>query len=155
MDYVGLPTRTISKKLIKHGNLIVSGPGVNTPVKSAMLIFSNLSKDKLNELIAKDPFSKRGLVASSTINHWDVKYGNLKKITSSINDNLKYYRITYKLSRDPAKIQPEISIYMNKLVDQHILCAGDPYLNDKNEGLLIMESKNKIDIKTIFSNHTT
>ncbi|WP_231818069.1 hypothetical protein [Limosilactobacillus agrestis] len=146
---MSLPTCTLFKKLIKRGNLIVSGPRVNTPVKSAMFIFPNLSKDKLNELIAKDPFSKCDLVAFSTINHWDVKYGNLKKTNSSISDNTKYYRVTYKLSKDPTTIQPEISTYMNKLVDQHILRAGGPYLNDKNEELLIIESKNKADIKTV------
>ena len=68
------------KKLIKEDKLQVSGPGVGTPVRSALLVFKVKKRDELDRLVAKDPYSVHGLVASSTVDLWNVKWGNMKKL---------------------------------------------------------------------------
>ncbi len=66
------------KKLLKEDKLQISGPGVGTPVRSAQLVFKVTDRDELDKLVAGDPYSIHGLVASSTVNLWEVESGSME-----------------------------------------------------------------------------
>ena len=139
------------KKLVKEGKLLVSGPGVGTPVRSAQLVFKVKDEGELNNLLAEDPFSVRGLVATSTINRWKVKWGSMENKETSDGKAAKYFRVTYTLDEGTALSDGEESNreYAQKLLDQKQLCAAGSYVNDKFKGLLILSVDDMVSAEKI------
>lgn len=60
---------------IEAGRLRASGPFVETPARSAMLIVDVDDRAALDAMIATDPFSKEGLIADLTVTEWDPMFG--------------------------------------------------------------------------------
>ena len=127
------------KKLLKEDKLQISGPGVGTPVRSAQLVFKVTDEKELDELVAGDPYSVHGLVASSTKNLWDVQWGSMEKPASADSDGTKYFRATYDLGgSDASGYGEKRDGYMNALLDEKKMRAAGPYVNDSSKGLLIL-----------------
>ncbi|PIP63679.1 hypothetical protein CO165_03860 [Candidatus Roizmanbacteria bacterium CG_4_9_14_3_um_filter_33_18] len=85
-DIVGwkkyLPTHVFYlHKLSENGTLVISGPFISTPHKSAMFILLTDSQEKAIKLIKKDPLMIHGLVSEYTIAEWNPIFGafELKK----------------------------------------------------------------------------
>ena len=98
------------KKLLKEDKLQISGPGVGTPVRSAQLVFKETDRTELDKLVAGDPYSIHGLVASSTVNLWDVKVGSMLKPATPDSEGTNYFRATYELKEGtvPGEVESEI-----------------------------------------------
>lgn len=128
------------KKLIAEGKLQVSGPGVGTPVRSAQLVFKVTDRAELDQLVAGDPYSIHGLVASSTVNLWDVEWGSMEKPASPDPEGTKYFRATYALPEgvDASACAGERDAYLNGLLRERMLRAAGPYANDPAAGLAIL-----------------
>lgn len=62
---------------VANGTLRASGPFVDTPVRSAMLIIDAADRDALDAIIASDPFSIEGLIEDMTVTAWDPMFGAL------------------------------------------------------------------------------
>ena len=127
------------KKLLKEDKLQISGPGVGTPVRSAQLVFKVTDRDELDQLVAGDPYSIHGLVASSTVNLWNVLWGSMEKPENPDADGTKYFRATYELKKKvDAASKDERDAYMKKLLgDKKLRAAGD-YENNPLAGLSIL-----------------
>ena len=97
------------KKLIKQGKLQISGPGVGTPVRSAQLVFNVTDREELDRLVAADPYSVHDLVASSTVNLWNVEYGSMLKPATPDKKGTKYFRATFELKAQYLKASPSPS----------------------------------------------
>lgn len=128
------------KKLVKKGTLQVSGPGIGTPVRSAQLVFNVTDRKELDELIANDPFSIHGLVASKTINLWNVDYGDMKKPQAPDPDGTKYFRATYALKNEdvPDAVKQKRDAYLKKLLADRKMRAAGHYPLKPTEGLSIL-----------------
>ncbi len=128
------------KKLLKEDKLQISGPGVGTPVRSAQLVFKVTDKDELDKLVAGDPYSIHGLVASSTKNLWDVKVGSMLKPDVPDADGTQYFRATYELKEgtDTTAVEAGHAAYVEKLLKEKKLRASGPYVNNPLAGLSIL-----------------
>ena len=128
------------KKLLKEDKLQISGPGVGTPVRSAQLVFKVTDREELDKLVAGDPYSIHGLVASSTVNLWDVRWGGMEKPAVPDADGTKYFRATYRLKdgTDEEKCREARDAYLKKLLDGKKLRASGVYENDPSAGLSIL-----------------
>ena len=125
------------KKLLKEDKLQISGPGVGTPVRSAQLVFKVTDCAELDKLVAGDPYSIHGLVASSTVNLWDVQCGDMQKKTDP--EGTKYFRATYELKEDAdAACADARKAYLNKLLGEKKLRAAGSYVNNSKAGLSIL-----------------
>lgn len=60
---------------VEAGVLRASGPFIDTPVKSAMLIIDAPDRSALDAIIASDPFAIEGLIEDMTITEWDPMFG--------------------------------------------------------------------------------
>ena len=130
------------KKLLKEDKLQISGPGVGTPVRSAQLVFKVTNREELDRLVASDPYSIHGLVASSTVNLWDVQYGSMEKPVQPDPEGTKYFRATYTLAEgtDIAMCRDERDSWLNDLLKEKKLRAAGAYVNDSFSGLLILSA---------------
>ena len=139
------------KKLLKENKLQISGPGVGTPVRSAQLVFKVTDKKELDKLVAGDPYSIHGLVASSTENLWDVQWGNMEKPAVADSEGTKYFRATYKLNSgsDVSKCSEKRDAYLNKLLDDKKMRASGHYVNNPLEGLSILSVQSKEEAEEI------
>ena len=128
------------KKLLKEDKLQISGPGVGTPVRSAQLVFKVTDREELDRLVEGDPYSIHGLVASSTVNLWDVKCGSMEKPKEPDEEGTKYFRATYALAEgtDPALCRAERDIWLNGLLKEKKLRAAGTYVNNPLSGLSIL-----------------
>lgn len=132
------------KKMIKEGKLQISGPGVGTPVRSAQLVFKVTDKDELDKLVAGDPYSRHGLVATKTENLWDVKLGKMTKAETPDPDGTKYFRAAYTLKKDAsADVQAEHDTYLKELFQKKKIRAAGPYVNNPQAGLMILSVPGK------------
>ena len=139
------------KKLLKEDKLQISGPGVGTPVRSAQLVFKVTDRDELDKLVAGDPYSIHGLVASSTVNLWDVKYGSMLKPATLDQEGTNYFRATYDLKEgtDVSTVESEHDAYIKKLIKEKKLRASGPYVNNPLSGLSILSVANAADAEAI------
>lgn len=127
------------KKMIRDGKLQISGPGVGTPVRSAQLVFKVTDKEELDRLVAGDPYSRHGLVASKTENLWDVKIGKMTKAEPADPDGTKYFRTEYTLDQDiPSDVKERHDAYLKELLQKKKIRAAGPYVNDEKRGLMIL-----------------
>ena len=70
--------------LVAAGKLRASGPMKGTPLRSGFLIFRADSRSEVEGLVAEDPFSKEGLIASLSIEEWDPLFGAFGHDSSQI-----------------------------------------------------------------------
>lgn len=71
-----LPTHVFYlHKLFRDGTLVISGPFISAPHKSAMFILLTDSQEKAFKLIKKDPLMIHGLVSEYTITEWSPVFG--------------------------------------------------------------------------------
>lgn len=142
------------KKLLKEDKLQISGPGVGTPVRSAQLVFKVTDKSELDKLVAGDPYSIHGLVASSTENLWDVRWGNMEKPASPDSEGTKYFRATYELKSagDGERYDSERDEYMKKLLKDKKMRAAGPYVNNPSAGLSILSVSSREEAEEIMKN---
>ena len=128
------------KKLLQEDKLQISGPGVGTPVRSAQLVFKVTDREELDKLVAGDPYSIHGLVASSTVNLWDVQVGSMLKPQTADAEGTKYFRSTYTLKEnsDASAVKDAREAYLNQLLSEKKLRAAGPYVNDPAAGLAIL-----------------
>ena len=128
------------KKLLREDKLQISGPGVGTPVRSAQLIFKVTDREELDKLVAGDPYSIHGLVASSTVNLWNVQVGSMLKPKAADADGTKYFRATYELKEgiDLSACKDARETYLKKLLSEKKLRAAGAYENDPKSGLSIL-----------------
>lgn len=132
------------KKMIKDGKLQISGPGVGTPVRSAQLVFKVTDKNELDQLVAGDPYSKHGLVATKTENLWNVKFGKMTKAETPDPDGTKYFRAAYSVKKEiPADVQEKHDSYLKDLLEKKKIRAAGPYENNPQEGLMILSVPSK------------
>ena len=125
------------KKLIKEDKLQISGPGVGTPVRSAQLVFKVTDQDELDRLVAGDPYSEHGLVATKTENLWDVQVGKMTKAETPDPDGTKYFRAAYALKQEiPADVRTKHDVYLNELLQKKKIRAAGPYVNNPQAGFL-------------------
>jgi uncharacterized protein len=66
------------ERLLKDGTLRASGPLVDTPVRSAMLILTTETREHALAVIEEDPFTAHGLVADLTITEWNPIFGTYR-----------------------------------------------------------------------------
>lgn len=59
------------QKRLKDGSLLAPGPFTATHVKSALLIMTARDQQRLEVLIASDPFAEHGLIENMTVDEWD------------------------------------------------------------------------------------
>ncbi len=142
------------KKLIKEGKLQISGPGVGTPVRSAQLVFKVTDRDELDKLVEADPYSIHDLVASSTVNLWDVKYSSMLKPTTPDRKGTKYFRATFDLKdgTDTSNVEQERDIYLKKLISEKKMRASGIYVNRPSSGLSILSVANAGEAEHIMKN---
>lgn len=127
------------KKMIRDGKLQISGPGVGTPVRSAQLVFNVTDKEELERLVAGDPYSRHGLVASKTENLWNVKTGKMTKADPADPEGTKYFRAEYQIDQEiPTDVQGRHDAYLNELLKKRKIRAAGPYVNDEKKGLMIL-----------------
>ena len=139
------------KKLLKEDKLQISGPGVGTPVRSAQLVFKVTDREELDKLVAGDPYSIHGLVASSTVNLWNVEVGSMLKPENADADTTKYFRATYELKEgtDVSAQKDARDIYLKKLLDEKKLRAAGTYENNPSAGLSILSVPTAQDAEAI------
>ena len=142
------------KKLIKQGKLQISGPGVGTPVRSAQLVFNVTDREELDSLVAADPYSVHDLVASSTVNLWNVKYGSMLKPATPDKKGTKYFRVTFELKdgADTGSIEQERDTYIRQLVSERKIRAAGSYANRPSAGLMILSVTNADEAADIMKN---
>ena len=141
------------KKLLKEDKLQISGPGVGTPVRSAQLVFKVTDEKELDQLIAGDPYSIHGLVASSTKNLWDVQWGNMEKPQTPDKSDTKYFRATYELKEsNTAEYDDERDAYLKKLLNDKKMRACGPYINNPKAGLAILSVSSADEAEEIMKN---
>jgi len=128
------------KKLLKEDKLQISGPGVGTPVRSAQLVFKVTDRKELDRLVAGDPYSIHGLVASSTVNLWDVQCGSMEKPAKPDPEGTKYFRAAYSLPEgtDLSLCSAKRESWLNGLLKEKKLRAAGSYVNDPLSGLSIL-----------------
>ncbi len=61
--------------LLASGVLRASGPINNVPDREAMLIIAAETREALMDIIAKDPFSREGLIDDMIVREWDPLFG--------------------------------------------------------------------------------
>ena len=138
------------KKLLKEDKLQISGPGVGTPVRSAQLVFKLTDRDELDKLVAGDPYSIHGLVASSTVNLWKLEIGSMEKPATPDVDGTKYFRVTYELSADSdSTTKKERDEYLKKLLAEKKLRAAGTYENNSLAGLSILSVATAEEVEAI------
>ena len=139
------------KKLLKEDKLQISGPGVGTPVRSAQLVFKVTDRKELDELVANDPYSIHDLVASSTVNLWDVQVGSMLKPETPDPKDTKYFRATYELKEgtDVSAVKDAHDAYLKELLSQKKLRAAGPYDNNPLAGLAILSVKDAAEAEAI------
>ena len=139
------------KKLLKEDKLQISGPGVGTPVRSAQLVFKVTDRKELDELVAGDPYSIHGLVASSTVNLWNVEVGSMLKPDKADPEGTLYFRYTYELKEgaDPSSRADGRKAYLEKLLADRKIRAAGTYENNKLAGLTILSVPSKEDAEKI------
>lgn len=128
------------KKLIAEDKLLVSGPGVGTPVRSAQLVFKVTDHEELERLVAQDPYSIHGLVATKTENLWAIRCGSMEKPSVADPEGTRYYRATYKLPKGvhTSRARDARDAYLTMLLKSGRLRAAGPYVNDPTSGLEIL-----------------
>ena len=127
------------KKLLAENKLQISGPGVGTPVRSAQLVFKVTDREELDKLVAGDPYSIHGLVASSTVNLWNVQVGSMEKPKTSDPEGTKYFRATYELKEEADDAHKTArTAYLKKLLGEKKLRAAGGYVNNTLAGLSIL-----------------
>ena len=139
------------KKLLKEGKLQISGPGVGTPVRSAQLVFKVTDRDELDRLVAGDPYSIHGLVASSTVNLWDVQWGTMEKPSIPDEKGTQYYRATYEMNDTAynAACNDARNAYMEKLLGEKKLRAAGAYVDNPSAGLAILSVSSAAEAEAI------
>ena len=139
------------KKLLAEDKLQISGPGVGTPVRSAQLVFKVTDSKELDDLVAGDPYSIHGLVASSTKNLWDVQCGSMLKPETPDAEGTKYFRSTFKLPEgaDVSAAKEARDAYLAKLLEEKKLRAAGVYENDPLGGLSILSVPSAEDAQAI------
>lgn len=77
------------EQLIKDEKLVASGPLINTPIKSAMLILKVKNIEEARNIVAKDPYTIQGLVGESTLLEWDPFFGQYQTFKHKMLLNLR------------------------------------------------------------------
>ncbi len=139
------------KKLLKEDKLQISGPGVGTPVRSAQLVFKVTDREELDKLVAGDPYSIHGLVASSTVNLWNVECGSMEKPADPDAEGTKYFRATFELpeNTDASAYKDARDTYLKKLLDEKKLRASGTYENNPSAGLSILSVSDAAEAEAI------
>ncbi len=60
---------------VAAGRLKASGPFVDTPTRSAMLIIEADDQTHVDNIVATDPFHAEGLIADMTVTQWNPIFG--------------------------------------------------------------------------------
>ena len=136
---------------MREDKLQISGPGVGTPVRSAQLVFKVTDREELDKLVAGDPYSIHGLVASSTTNLWDVQVGSMLKPETADPEGTKYFRATYELKEgaDFSAVKDAREAYLKKLLGEKKLRAAGNYENNPKAGLSILSVPTAEDAEAI------
>ena len=142
------------KKLLKEDKLQISGPGVGTPVRSAQLVFKVTDRIELDKLVAGDPYSIHGLVASSTVNLWNVQCGSMEKPEAADAEGTKYFRAVFELNEgsDAAAYKDARDAYLKDLLDGKKLRAAGTYENNPLAGLSILSVQSAEEAEAIMKN---
>lgn len=142
------------KKLLAEDKLQISGPGVGTPVRSAQLVFKVTDRKELDQLVAGDPYSRHGLVATKTENLWNVSWGSMLKPETPDANGTKYFRATYTLKDEnvPADCKSRRDSYLKELLRDKKIRAAGPYVNDPKSGLSILSVPDAATADTIMKN---
>jgi len=92
--------------------------------------------------VAGDPYSIHGLVASSTVNLWDVQCGSMKKPEKPDPEGTRYFRATYTLAEgtDANLYRAERDIWLNDMLKEKKLRSAGAYVDDPLAGLLILSA---------------
>ena len=141
-------------KLIDEGKLQISGPGVDTPIRSAQLVFKTTDREELDQLVANDPYSIHDLVASQTTNLWDVQVGSMEKPATPDPKGTKYFRAAFALPEgtDTSAVDAERKAYLEALLDERKIRAAGTYVNAPSEGLSILSVPGKEAAEEIMKN---
>ena len=109
-------------------------------MRSAQLVFKVTDRKELDKLVANDPYSIHGLVASSTVNLWDVQCGSMEKPNTPDAEGTKYFRATYELKEntDVSEYKDARDNYLKSLLDGKKLRASGSYVNNPSAGLSIL-----------------
>jgi uncharacterized protein YciI len=70
--------------LLAKGKMVASGPLVNTPVKSAMIILKVASLKEAEELVKQDPYTIEGQVGELSIVEWDPMFGKYQNFAHKV-----------------------------------------------------------------------
>ena len=62
-------------RLIAAGKLRASGPAIDQPLRTGLLIFEVADRAGLDSLIAADPFAKEGLIVDLAVIPWSPMFG--------------------------------------------------------------------------------
>lgn len=65
--------REYSRGLAERGTLLAGGP--YTDGKGAQIIYETADETELQDVLAADPYTKAGVIASTTIRQWEVVTG--------------------------------------------------------------------------------
>ena len=63
------------RQILEEGSLRASGPLVEAPVKAGLLIIKADTRLAAEAIIARDPFSREGLIDELTIQEWNPLFG--------------------------------------------------------------------------------
>ncbi len=77
------------EQLITDKKLVASGPLINPPIKSAMLILKVKNIEEARNIVSKDPYTIKGAVGKSTLNEWDPFFGQYQTLKHKILLNLR------------------------------------------------------------------
>lgn len=69
------PHITYLRELLHEGVLRASGPLPGRSVRAALLILAAPDRAALDEIIARDPFAREGLIENMTVHEWDPIFG--------------------------------------------------------------------------------
>ncbi len=67
--------RAYLRQLAESGDLVASGPFVGPKTPGALLIMRADHRDRVADLLDRDPFVTSGVVATRTITEWDPVIG--------------------------------------------------------------------------------
>ncbi|MEN2435856.1 YciI family protein [Weeksellaceae bacterium A-14] len=62
---------------VEKGKIFSSGPFIDTPVRSAAIIFQVEDRKEVEALVAKDPYTIYGQVGECVIREWKPLFGTL------------------------------------------------------------------------------
>ena len=75
LDSIRPAHRAFLRQLADAGDLVASGPLVGATTPSALLIMRAPHRERIADLLDRDPFAASGVIATRTIEEWDPVIG--------------------------------------------------------------------------------